>query len=253
MKIVKFKYALIDDDSERVIGYCVDLQGISLDEEERLQKCVAEGFVPCGGDIPKNEPVHNVILAVVNDQKNILGGYNCFLPKPFSVQVPDHFILHFRSEDGPTLRELQLWEGFRKGNLFKGSWFEFDYQEKIDWLHLVRRHAALRARVDVCQGVYTINCKHITDKASFYIELGEAINGAGGYYGSCLDSLKDCLCGGFGAFPPFKLVWEGFAKLMECLKDQSFSPEASSSMTLQAYIQEAMELLEEHGVINEEI
>lgn len=253
VKIVKFKYALIDGDSERVIGYCVDIQGISFDEEGLLQECVTEGFLACESDLSKNEPVHNVFLAVVNDQKNILGGYYCFLAKPFSVQVPDHFILHFRSEDGPTLRELQLWEYFRIGNLNKGSWCEFDYQEKIEWLHLVRKHAALRARVDVSQGVYTINCKHIIDKASFYIELGEAINGTGGYYGSCLDSLEDCLCGGFGALPPYKLVWDGFDQLMECSKDQRSSPEDGNPMTLQAYIQEAMKLLEKYGVSNEKV
>ncbi|MFF1873830.1 barstar family protein [Kitasatospora herbaricolor] len=51
----------------------------------------------------------------------------------------------------------------------------------------------------------------ITDRASCYAALGEAVNGPGGYYGSNLDALADCLRGGFGAEPPFTLVWHDAA------------------------------------------
>lgn len=44
------------------------------------------------------------------------------------------------------------------------------------------------------------------DIPSLYIAFGRVVNGEGGYFGACLDSLDDCLCGGFGAKPPFKLV-----------------------------------------------
>lgn len=36
---------------------------------------------------------------------------------------------------------------------------------------------------------------------------GEAINGAGVYFGADLDGLNDCLRGGFGVVPPFTLRW----------------------------------------------
>ncbi|WP_241825465.1 barstar family protein [Micromonospora sp. CB01531] len=33
----------------------------------------------------------------------------------------------------------------------------------------------------------------------------------GGYFGWNLDALVDCLCGGWGAAPPFRLVWHDSA------------------------------------------
>jgi len=40
--------------------------------------------------------------------------------------------------------------------------------------------------------------EYIYDIPSFYLSIGEAINGKNGYFGACLSSLSDCLCGGFG-------------------------------------------------------
>ena len=44
------------------------------------------------------------------------------------------------------------------------------------------------------------------DIPGFYLALGRAVNGPGGYYGGCLDALSDCLSGGFGLSPPFTLI-----------------------------------------------
>lgn len=44
------------------------------------------------------------------------------------------------------------------------------------------------------------------DIPGFYLALGHAVNGESGYFGACLHSLSDCLCGGFGLVPPFRLI-----------------------------------------------
>ncbi len=44
----------------------------------------------------------------------------------------------------------------------------------------------------------TLDGEYIIDIPSFYLSIGEAINGENGYFGACLDSLSDCLSGGFG-------------------------------------------------------
>ncbi|WP_432926932.1 barstar family protein [Microbispora sp. CA-135349] len=49
---------------------------------------------------------------------------------------------------------------------------------------------------------YDLNGSHVTDKAGFYLAIGEAINGPGGYFGCNLDALNDCLRGRFGARTP---------------------------------------------------
>ena len=39
----------------------------------------------------------------------------------------------------------------------------------------------------------------------FFLVLGEVANGNNGYFGACLDSLSDCLCGGFGLALPLTI------------------------------------------------
>jgi len=62
-----------------------------------------------------------------------------------------------------------------------------------------------RNRIQHCQGnktyidksdqEYFLDGRNIIDIPSFYLSLGAAIHGENGYFGTCLDSLKDCLCG----------------------------------------------------------
>jgi RNAse (barnase) inhibitor barstar len=57
--------------------------------------------------------------------------------------------------------------------------------------------------------VYEIDGERILDTDGFYTMIGEAVNGPGGYFGRGLDSLNDCLRGGFGTPEdgPFSFVW----------------------------------------------
>lgn len=45
---------------------------------------------------------------------------------------------------------------------------------------------------------YRIDGAKVGSKADFFTEVGRAVNGDGGYFGSNLDALADCLRGGFG-------------------------------------------------------
>ncbi|MFB6367251.1 barstar family protein [Paenibacillus elgii] len=77
-------------------------------------------------------------------------------------------------------------------------------ETKISWLEVVRSHHVTYYNISTNNN-YFLDITHVKDSVSFYCALGEAMNGPGGYYGSCLDSLYDCICGGFGATPPFVL------------------------------------------------
>jgi len=58
--------------------------------------------------------------------------------------------------------------------------------------------------------VYRIDGRRITSTTRFYREIGRAVNGPGGYFGSNLDALADCLRGGFGTPEdrPIEFDWE---------------------------------------------
>jgi RNAse (barnase) inhibitor barstar len=64
---------------------------------------------------------------------------------------------------------------------------------------------------------YDLDGRFVTNIEGFYCAIGEAINGPGGYFGSNLDALDDCLCGNFGARTPFRLRWHHSAVTREHL------------------------------------
>lgn len=58
--------------------------------------------------------------------------------------------------------------------------------------------------------VFRIDGRRVASVKGFYREVGRAVNGRDGYFGSNLDALADCLRGGFGTPDdrPLEFVWE---------------------------------------------
>lgn len=46
--------------------------------------------------------------------------------------------------------------------------------------------------------IFRIDGRKVKSAKDFYREIGRAVNGPDGYFGSNLDALADCLRGGFG-------------------------------------------------------
>ena len=63
----------------------------------------------------------------------------------------------------------------------------------------------------------TLDGAWITDIPSFWLSLGEAINGRNGYFGGCFEALDDCLRGGYGALPPLIIHLTHYEKVREAL------------------------------------
>ncbi|MFC4907699.1 barstar family protein [Actinomadura gamaensis] len=93
-----------------------------------------------------------------------------------------------------------------------GAWADLDTRRRGVWLDLVRERACRRAHHDRPAGhAYELDGRHITDEPSLYLALGEAVNGPGGYFGSNLDAVDDCLGGTFGYTRPATLLWRDAA------------------------------------------
>lgn len=67
----------------------------------------------------------------------------------------------------------------------------------------------------------TLDGTWIDDVPSFYLALGEAINGPNGYFGGCLNALADCLCGGFGVLPPLTIYLSHFEEVRHALDSRA--------------------------------
>lgn len=62
----------------------------------------------------------------------------------------------------------------------------------------------------------------INDVPSFYLTLGEAVNGPNGYFGAGLDALADCLCGNFGVLPPLTIRLSHFDEVRKALDGRAW-------------------------------
>jgi hypothetical protein len=56
----------------------------------------------------------------------------------------------------------------------------------------------------------------------FWQQIGEAVNGPGGYFGKNLDAFADCLRGGYGGYFPedvdeFTFIWRDHEQSKRCL------------------------------------
>ncbi|MGW5416920.1 barstar family protein [Actinomadura geliboluensis] len=107
-----------------------------------------------------------------------------------------------------VLRILEHWYAGRPAG--KNLWADYDRELRHHWAGVALGH---RSRTpDRSVGTtYDLDGRFVTDIEGFYCAIGEAINGPGGYFGWNLDALDDCLCGGFGAQAPFRLVWHDSA------------------------------------------
>jgi RNAse (barnase) inhibitor barstar len=72
---------------------------------------------------------------------------------------------------------------------------------------------------------YRIDGSRISSPPDFYAEIGRAVNGDGGYFGSNLDALADCLRGGFGTPDDggFRFVMTSYRQVKGAVGDQMWS------------------------------
>ncbi len=85
----------------------------------------------------------------------------------------------------------------------RGQWKAWGHAERYALLQRVRlEHCSAREqakpRLDRESAILELDGEAFGDVPGFLLALGEAVNGARGYFGGSLDALSDCLCGGFG-------------------------------------------------------
>ncbi|MHA7666487.1 barstar family protein [Mycolicibacterium sp. HS_4_1] len=72
---------------------------------------------------------------------------------------------------------------------------------------------------------FTVRGAHIRSRADLFTELGHAVGGPGGYFGSNLDALADCLGGDFGTpdDEPFRFVLTDSSKVKKALDSHTWT------------------------------
>ncbi|KOG31547.1 hypothetical protein ADK37_30475 [Streptomyces resistomycificus] len=143
-----------------------------------------------------------------------------------------------RVRDRPPAAFESVWRLWRDDRAAApNEWAPLTGNLRREWLQLTRKTAG----ADVRGGEYHLDGRFVTDAQGLHCAIGEAVNGPGGYYGQCWHSLGDCLDGGFGAVPPFTLVWHDYDVAHRALTGDRLSNDTP-------YLQAVVERLESWGV-----
>ncbi|KQO15406.1 barstar family protein [Paenibacillus sp. Leaf72] len=214
-----YKFSLIDAESDLIIGNSSELIGLTGNciekmDSEVFHKIILKNFRfndEFKEYCKKNKTyINNLYLTILNNEGIPIGSYYLILKEPQ---------YYFRSEFSECRIELELigellqvaaeedlaiWEMRRSSLTEKNVWTTLSKEQRIGWIEVARLHyKTSHNSQDQQNGKYYIDTANVTNSSDFFCALGEAINGPGGYYGYDIKSLEDCLCGGFGAAPPF--------------------------------------------------
>jgi RNAse (barnase) inhibitor barstar len=107
----------------------------------------------------------------------------------------------------------------------KPKWYSFSHHDRFILLNNVKERwckREYRKKDDLRNLIVHLNGSWINDVPSFYLTLGEAINGPNGYFGACLDALSDCLFGDFGVLPPLTIRLSHFVNVRNALDGRAW-------------------------------
>ncbi|MGW4397889.1 barstar family protein [Amycolatopsis nivea] len=170
--------------------------------------------------------VDDAELEVVDDSGTAIGWYwfGRFTLKPESIsRAPDGSAsLEVESCGGKPYPHAQaIWSRWRRGSIRPGEWTRYPAAQHGDWLHVVQNawFTAGKRAMRYNTGDIVIDGQGLSSEDSFYCALGEAANGPGGYFGSNLDALVDCLRSEPASTPRYPVVWNAAAASRRTLGD----------------------------------
>lgn len=221
-------YVVADEESGDVLVAAEDVEGFFVDPEEETPEVV---FLRAHEVNRGRRRAEDAVLEIVNRRREKIGEY--FIGRVVLgdvgtessdgkiSSVPYRFFGNRCEYPGAA----KIWRRWALDvAMEKGEWLQWPTSHHSAWLHVVQNawftsnHRAARYGVD---DVAHLDGAQISTKSGFFCALGEAVNGPGGYFGSNLDALADCISSSFGEGPPVKIVWRNFRVSQESL-DRTF-------------------------------
>lgn len=211
------KYLLRDGDSSITVGYCEDIEwlgnttwhvegdyhlqliGLVLTEQFvehcKTTKCRLSTFYICFLD-QEGKEIGNYFFGLYESRRI----------STFQNSNSNHIDLTGQFFVAPRSEALEIWSQWMKAKPERiNTWAGLTEEQRLGWQEVVRLHSGYADYPIEAGKDFYLDLTYVTSSSTFLCALGEAMNGPGGYYGFCLDSLHDCFCVGFGAVPPFRL------------------------------------------------
>ncbi|SEF24598.1 Barstar (barnase inhibitor) [Amycolatopsis pretoriensis] len=164
--------------------------------------------------------VEDAVLEIVNARRDKVGEY-LVGRVIFGDFDPKRVTFRFFGDRCEFPEAATIWRRWASGPpLRAGEWLRLPVRHHPAWLHVVQNSwFATGHGSGGCADaeVMTLNGASVVTKAGFYCALGEAARGPGGYFGSNLDALVDCLRSGPAGKRPATLLWNDFFSSEEAL------------------------------------
>lgn len=217
-------YRLIDERQEKVLAQAEDVKGFFVSSSEGHGEALFLN-AHVSGDAPRR--TDDAVLLIVNNRREKVGEYFVgrvvFGGGGAASWRGNKSTLEFRffgnrCESPGAGAIWRRWAS--RAPVRKGEWLNLSTSEQDSWLHVAQNswfttgHRAARYRGD---DVVRLDGARISTKTEFYCALGEAVNGPGGYFGSNLDAVADCIRSSPGTKSLIGLQWGDFASSREAL------------------------------------
>lgn len=223
-------YRLVDLESGNVLLAAEDLRDFFVEPDRESSQTVT--FARVHRISRARRKAEAAELQVVDQQGERIGKYylgrvaGAFreVPRASGDEHPDlEFSFFGYTWEFPKAGEI--WKRWAEGRPVElGEWSRKPSEWHESWLHVVQTAwfvSGKRATRYETAETAIIDGAGITTRDAFYCALGEAVNGPGGYFGSNLDALFDCLrTMQRKNSPPFRLVWRNFSSSREALGDE---------------------------------
>ncbi|WP_327418806.1 barstar family protein [Streptomyces sp. NBC_01233] len=242
----QFGFELFDPEGDTPYGSCAAVP--RLFHSRRPPEAVVLRLLGCDPDAPLLSRGHGstrLDILAVDRTGRVMTGRTAWLsvvearPSALGGGLLD-VTVSGEVEEQPRPELEPVWQAWLDGRPTEpNQWARFPDELRGEWL----RFTEMRHGPDRKGGAYHLDGRHVTGHYALYCALGEALNGPGGYYGRCWNSLFDCLSGGFGALPPFTLVWHDFEVAHRAL--------AGEGMTAGSYAEEVVGRLRAFGATME--
>ena len=224
-------YFLVEDENQRDILSAMDIRGFFVNPSEG-----AAGAVVAVGSSqrPQKFPLHleDVELQVRNTEGREIGSYyvgNIEVKNAWASEGDDEksdLELDLYGYTLPYPYAGTIWQMWAQSlPTTTGQWKALPAEAHESWIH-VAQNAWFRSGHEsviygYARGGYEISGSSLANIDSFYCELGESINGPGGYFGSNADALEDCLSHSSASGKRLQsLTWHGFDISQQNIDDE---------------------------------
>jgi len=230
-------YRLVDESRAIVLVEAEELEGFFVSPGDDVPEVV---FRRANLSDERPRQVEDAVLEIVNGRRDKVGEY-LVGRVIFGDVEPERVAFRFFGDRCEFSEAAGIWRRWGSGPpLRAGEWLRLPVGHHPAWLHVVQNSWFATGHGSgggADAEVLTLNGASVVTKAGFYCALGEAARGPGGYFGSNLDALADCLRSGSAGKRRARLLWNGFFSSEEALGTE--------------FLDAVTAVLEEFGVIVE--